>query len=91
MRVSNEDANTVIKNYEYYFDKAYIAMSESVTETYKYAADLLEARELIKEMREEIGAVVATESTPTTKGELVYISNFVEMRELLERTKECTE
>lgn len=49
------------------------------------------ARELIKEMREQLSAVVSTESTPTTKGELVYVNNYIEMRELLERTKEYAE
>ena len=51
-------------------------------------ADLLEARELINEMREQLSAVVSTSSTTTTKGELVYINNYIEMRELLEKTKD---
>lgn len=55
------------------------------------AADLLEARELIKEMREQLLAVVSTASTPTTKGESVYINNYIEMRAVLEKTKEHAE
>lgn len=62
---------------------------------FDYAHDLHDARELIdkqtemiKEMREEIGSVVAQESTTATKGELVYISNFTEMRDILEKTKD---
>jgi hypothetical protein len=49
-----------------------------------------EARELIKEMREQLSAVVSTASTPTTKGELVYVNNYIEMRELLNKSKEYT-
>lgn len=68
------------------------------TQAGSVAADLLDARELndkqeeiIKEMREQLCAVVSTASTPTTKGELVYINNYIEMRAILEKTKEYAE
>jgi hypothetical protein len=80
MRVTNERAQSAIKAHH---------ITGNLTNIVKdYAADLLEARELIKEMREQLSAVVSTASTPTTKGELVYVNNYIEMRELLERTKD---
>jgi hypothetical protein len=67
------------------------------TNIHDIATDLLEANvlvdkqcELIKEMREQLSAVVSTASTPTTKGELVYVNNYIEMREILNKSKEYT-
>lgn len=54
----------------------------------RLSADLLEARELIKEMREVLSEVLATASPAITNGELVYIGSFKDIRELLEKSSE---
>ena len=51
------------------------------------AADLLEARELIKEMREELREVLVAREHGEAK-EMVFITNFAEIEAILERTKE---
>ena len=55
-----------------------------------YAADLLEARELIKEMREELREVLVSREHGEAK-EMVFITNFAEIESILERTKEYVE
>lgn len=58
-----------------------------MSDLYKYAADLLEARELIKEMREELREVLISREHGEAK-EMVFIANFTEIESILERTKE---
>lgn len=83
MRVTNERAQSAIKAHH---------ITGNLTNIVKdYATDLLESRELIKEMREQLEVVVSTASTPTTKGESVYVNNYIEMRELIEKSKEYAE
>ena len=51
------------------------------------ASDLLDARELIKEMREELREVLVSREHGEAK-EMVFITNFAEIEAILERTKE---
>ena len=54
------------------------------------ALDLLEARELIKEMREELREVLVAREHGEAK-EMVFITNFAEIEAILERTKDYAE
>ena len=51
------------------------------------ALDILEAYELIKEMREELREVLVSREHGEAK-EMVFITNFAEIESILERTKE---
>ena len=88
MRVTNEQARKDSK-----INPSEISFLQSMffpVTIENYARDLLETRELIKEMREELREVLVSREHGEAK-EMVFITNFAEIEAILERTKEYVE
>ncbi len=96
MRVTNERAERDIATYKYNEGKTHIVMSKPIEDRYKYAADLLEARELIKEMRDlanlihEVAINPVLQSSKTGREESI-VACEVMSEKILEKSKEYAE
>lgn len=98
MRVTNEQAKDDIQKYRYHSETK-TRVSPLVKKNYDYAADLLEARGLINEMREVLEEIIqqnicepccmsGSSRCNTCEGSCDVVRDH---KELLERTKEYAE